>query len=148
MEQVTTQQCPLNVIYFRVLLVHCSIYSVGTGKNLFYFPYFVPSQFQELILLPAKKLASVLCHPQKEKYDYIRLNLYLSLRLPFFFSLSPSPFLLLRFSFSLSPAPFLFLLVHLSFSASFPPCLSTIMPLPVKVSLAPLSLLLKSVWLL
>ncbi len=34
MEQVTPQQCPLNVIYIRVPLGHRSIYSMGAGKYL------------------------------------------------------------------------------------------------------------------
>ena len=34
MEQVTPQQCLLNVIYIRVLRGHCSIYSMSEGKYL------------------------------------------------------------------------------------------------------------------
>jgi hypothetical protein len=50
MEQVAPQQCPLNVIYIRVLSGHFSMYSMGAGKFfLFYLPYLVPTHFQESI---------------------------------------------------------------------------------------------------
>ncbi len=36
MEEVTPQQCPLNVIHIRVLQGHCSIYNMDAGKYLLY----------------------------------------------------------------------------------------------------------------
>ncbi len=56
-EQVTLQQCPLNVIYIPFLPGHYSINSINAGKYLLSFPYFVPTQFQETIFLP-KNLGS------------------------------------------------------------------------------------------
>ncbi len=34
MDQVKPQQCPLNVIYIRVIRGHCLIYRMGAGKYL------------------------------------------------------------------------------------------------------------------
>ncbi len=50
MEQVTTQQFPLVVVYIRVLRGHCLLYNLGAGKYLFQIPNMVRSEFQESIL--------------------------------------------------------------------------------------------------
>ena len=41
MEQVTPQQCPLNVIYIRVLRGHCSTYSMHAG--IYFLFIFLPA---------------------------------------------------------------------------------------------------------
>ena len=53
MEQIKSERCPLNVIYIRVLRGHCLTFSMGAGIYLLQIPYWVPTQFQELIF-PAK----------------------------------------------------------------------------------------------
>jgi hypothetical protein len=60
---IIPQQCPLNVIYIRVLRGHCSIYSMGAGKYLLcsrsHTWFLLNSRKRLFPLNPSKNLASV-----------------------------------------------------------------------------------------
>ncbi len=85
MQQGKPQQCPLNVIYIQVLRGHCSVYCMGAGRNLFIDSILGSYSIPEIEIPPRSKIwpqCSVhheSATTKKEKYDYIRRNLYLSL---------------------------------------------------------------------